>query len=327
MNIKTEPPKGFLKEQTFQVPFSYTVTAKMKKVWAVELDLLQEFIRVCEENGLTYYADGGTLLGAARHGGFIPWDDDMDLAMPRKDYDRLNELAPKVFRHPYFWQSPATERDSVFGWCQLRNSETTGISCSTRKYGYSFHQGIAIDIFPLDFLPEDPEECDAFFDKVKIQYKKMKVYANHTTLWRDMRKYTGIKHMERLLKHIWLSGVVRAKENPEAVKYERLRQRYNKTPTSKITEALTLDGLLKAKRVFDISWYRSTVDLPFEWLQIKAPIEYENCLTASYGSDWRTPHMGASLHEEIFFDPDKPYTDYRDTVWKERLPIHRLAIP
>ena len=89
---------------------NYVVSPKMKKIWAVELDLLNEFARVCEENGLKWFAHAGTMLGAVRHKGFIPWDDDIDLIMPREDYERFCRIAPVAFSNPYFFQNEQTDR-------------------------------------------------------------------------------------------------------------------------------------------------------------------------------------------------------------------------
>ena len=92
----------FLQEE---VRNNYVISSNMKKVWAVELDLLKKFIELCEKYQLTYWVGFGTLLGAVRHHGFIPWDDDMDVWMPRADYERLLQLTPDVIGEPYFLQT------------------------------------------------------------------------------------------------------------------------------------------------------------------------------------------------------------------------------
>lgn len=88
----------------------HVVTEKMKRIWAVQLDLLREFKQICEENGLRYFLWSGTLLGAVRHQGFIPWDDDIDVAMPREDYDRFRSLGRQGLKKPYELQT--NENDS-----------------------------------------------------------------------------------------------------------------------------------------------------------------------------------------------------------------------
>lgn len=77
----------------------------LKNVWNVELDILKKFDSFCKKHGLSYFADSGTLLGAVRHKGFIPWDDDLDFVMFRKDYDKFIKLSKKEFKYPYFIQT------------------------------------------------------------------------------------------------------------------------------------------------------------------------------------------------------------------------------
>ena len=120
-NIKLKLADDFFKEE---VRNDYTVSPKMKKIWAVELDLLDQLDRVCQKYDIPWYLSGGSLLGAVRHHGYIPWDDDIDLMMYRKDFDRLCEVAEDEFAEPYFFQTEETDPGAMRGHAQLRNSST-----------------------------------------------------------------------------------------------------------------------------------------------------------------------------------------------------------
>ena len=122
LNIKL--PENFLDEE---IRDDYVVSSQMKQVWAVELDLLNKILEVCKKYNIKIIASGGTLLGAVRHKGFIPWDDDIDLMMMRDQYDKLCDVAEKEFTYPYFFQTEYTDPGSMRGHAQLRNSQTTGI--------------------------------------------------------------------------------------------------------------------------------------------------------------------------------------------------------
>ena len=146
-------PEEFFKDETI---CDFHVTTEMKKNWAIGIDLLAEFDKVCKQYHLHYFVAFGSLLGIIRHKGFIPWDDDLDVSMLREDYDRLIQLKDE-FKSPYFLQIPGGDYDYWFSFAKLRNNNTASVS-RTFRYAH-FNQGIGIDIFPLDnCIPELAEE-------------------------------------------------------------------------------------------------------------------------------------------------------------------------
>ena len=187
VDLKLKLPEGFLDEET---RCGFTVTKKMKEVWAVELDLLAELLRVCNKNNIKIFASGGTMLGAVRHQGFIPWDDDIDMMMFRDDYERLCEIAGSEFQYPYFFQTEYTDPGSLRGHAQLRNSLTTGIlesELGKRK----FNQGIFLDIFPLDVVTDNEEDFQKQGKNVEKYKKLTRKYAGMSTRFSEEKK--GIK--------------------------------------------------------------------------------------------------------------------------------------
>ena len=131
-----------------EVRCEYLVTEKMKKIWAVIIDLYLEFARICDKYSLNYYGYGGTILGAIRHEGFIPWDDDLDVCMPRADYDKFLAIASKELSEPYFIQTPQTDPGYYKTIARLMNKNTTYASRAFLHSGMA--HGCILDILPLD---------------------------------------------------------------------------------------------------------------------------------------------------------------------------------
>ncbi len=123
-----------------------------KKIHEKELYILDEFVRICTKHNLKYFLYGGTLLGAVRHKGFIPWDDDIDIVMPREDYDKFAEIVHGELGEEFFYQNNMIEPDFNLLFSKIRLNNTY---VREEKFdGKNMHQGIFIDILPLDLFPK-----------------------------------------------------------------------------------------------------------------------------------------------------------------------------
>lgn len=140
----------------------YYKQEELKKIQEIEIEILQEIIRLCEENNLQYFIIGGTLLGCIRHEGFIPWDDDIDIGMLREDYEKFLKIAPLQLKNGYTLQHFSTEKNTPTYFAKVRKDGTEFIEKYTRKI--KMHHGIFVDIMPYDYIPEE--------SKLREQYNK-----------------------------------------------------------------------------------------------------------------------------------------------------------
>ena len=300
--INIHLPQGFLDEET---RCDYLISSEMKAVWAVELDLISEFQRVCEKHHLTYYASGGTMLGAMRHKGFIPWDDDVDLMMMRSEYEKLCQIAPKEFTGRYFWQTEQTDHYSARGHAQLRNSETTGILLSEEKTKLSFNQGIFIDIFPMDNIPDDPQEKDRFYDdlsRLRADYQAERDIAfDYHFEWRK----DFIRPIGRFIKHCFHRFFLKSKFDQDFNTYETLAKTYMNEPTKRVV----LTPFYIPRYTWEADLFSSYTMEPFEFMSIPIPCGYDRILSIQY-KDWHKFVRGGNIHGGVIFDPYVSYTQH-----------------
>ena len=299
VKLNLQIPEAFYQEEMRD---GYLVSSEMKKVWAVELDLLNEFSKVCAIYNLKWFADAGTILGAIRHKGMIPWDDDIDVMMLREDYDKFCKIASEAFNHPYFFQSPETEPTSIYGHAKIRNSETTAILSVDRDKKYKFNQGIFLDVFPIDNIPDDDNELKAYTDEIAgIRYRQ----------WQLMENFHFCKNPIRLIKRIIKHVVRKWNRTSDSIllyaEHEKLLHKYQNERTSRIAKLVMLP--FKERRIWPKEFLKEQVFVPFEMLSIPVPVRYEELLNKFYGN-WHEYSIGPSSHGGVLFDTEKSYKYY-----------------
>ena len=286
----------------------YTISAEMKAVWAVQLKMAKYLLDVCKKYNLKIWADGGTLLGTVREKGYIPWDDDIDMLMPRADYDKLISIADKEFKAPYHLQSFGRARNYYRGHAQMRCDGTTAIL--PPDLWQPFHQGIFIDIFVYDTIPNrDCVEWEEAINRADL--------IQHTLKSLSFRgKLTSPKYLlESLKSNIYCFFQGRKKLIKE---YEDLFRQFDTPNNTRIAPPCffrtNLDGSIKEKE-----WYRETIFLPFEDMLMPVPIGYDLVLRTQYGEDYMIPKRAPSIHGEVIFDTTQDYKQVLKSLRRQRI--------
>ncbi len=301
LNLKI--PEGFLEEEE---RCGYVVSKQMKEVWAVELDMFVELDRVCRKHNIMYFASGGTMLGAVRHKGFIPWDDDIDIMMLREEYDKLCAVASSEFKHPYFFQTEYTDPGSLRGHAQLRNSETTGILKFDLNSCYKFNQGIFLDIFPLDNIPED---MTRFKQQGEIAMKYKKRYQNWSR-WMDSRYIeppTILKRIIKKLVYVFIRTYATKVVENNYRKFEDACKLYNNNKTSLIGPVGVFE--FGEKHIKYREDYEESQYVDFEFVKMPIPVRYDHALRTYFGN-YMVMQKAPSNHGGVFFDTGKSYKEY-----------------
>lgn len=304
IQLSIDLPEHFLDEE---VRCGYTVTKQMKEIWAVELDLLSQLQRVFEKYNIQYFSYAGTALGAVRHNGFIPWDDDIDLIVSRKNFEKLCKVAKKEFKYPYFFQTEESDYGCATGLAKLRNSETTMILNSHKSRNFKFNQGIFVDIFVYDNIPDDKTERELFFKQ--IEDLKAKALKFRNTFHCDKAELHTLKGK---IKNV-CENIIRIShiQNPFYKKLSSLCQKYNSVKTEYVQDVFIFPEIWKCSKA---KYYADKIDVSFEFLKLPVPKDSDSYLTELFG-DWRTPRQLPPDHGYgSFIDTNKTYKDYLGNI-------------
>lgn len=243
---------------------------EMKKI---ELNILIYFTEVCEENNLRYYLGGGTLLGAVRHKGFIPWDDDIDVMMPRPDFQKLLSLS--INNENYNIIKPGTA-GYYYNFAKLVDTRTILEEKGIKRID---GLGVYIDIFPLDGMPETPDARKKRFKELNSIRKRInntcllrpKFHRNPFAYLNACRIYNSNKNIDlsSLQKNYLDSALKNSFDDSEFV--------------------FAAGGAYGARDIFPGKWFEKEIELQFENLSVKAFNGYDFYLTQLYGDYMTLP--------------------------------------
>ena len=255
------------------------------------LSMLDEFILICKKYDLKYTLLGGSVLGAIRHGGIIPWDDDIDVGMPRSDYEKLLSIADNVLGTKYKLVSAYNDKDYVYPFAKLFDNETTLVEFKD----FFYLGGIYIDIFPLDGIPKN----------TNLRIKKIwKIRYAATNL--ILAKFSSEYKKHYFFRYLAYKVIFRGFNNALKI-CNKIARKY---PYSKQYDIANYFGAWREKEISDYSWFNPLIEVTFEGRKVWIPNNYDAYLTKLYG-DYMTPppiEKRKSHHSHYFIDLTRKYT-------------------
>ena len=296
------------KQKLIQKLYVFDMAGGRMKKWSVNgvvnevqgkiLEIYKEIKRICDKHQLRYFAIGGTCLGAVRHKGFIPWDDDMDISMPDEDYKRFMEIADAELPDNMKVLESAKFEKCVNTFNKVHNINTTFIpigseNCPDRQ------SGIYVDIMPMCGLPSQK-----ILQKMYVIKNKMLYGFNY---WRridrkpnklfDKLLYMLIKPVNYFVPFTFWSDLLEKM---------RAKHRFDKSEYVGFTWSFCPE-----KRIFEKDLFASYVDLPFEDTVVPCPKRYHEYLTLHYGDYLKLPPEDKRIGmHACFVAVDRSYTDY-----------------
>lgn len=237
---------------------------------AVVRDVLFKIDDICRENGLTYFLDSGTLLGAVRHKGFIPWDDDIDIAMFREDYNRLADIIQNGHYGLNFLRIEECP-DTIYPYGKICDTSTTLVEKNFRTpEGY----GAFVDVFPLDYAPDDSDAQKRLRRRLRREVKVITHSAR-----------TGYEHSSSKLKSLERRFALRG---GSLLNTQRLIRKLNKELMEAAVAPTSYVGILWYS-VYPVAYYDKPSFVEFEGRQLMAPADPDAVLTIAYGDYMALP--------------------------------------
>ncbi len=278
----------------------------MNEVQQKEFQVLEEVQRILKRHNLKYYAIGGTCIGAVRHKGFIPWDDDIDIGMPRKDYELFCNIYHEELPKQYKLMDGNISQSNSFIFSKVHDSTTTLI-INGSQHMYDRYVGAYVDIMPIDGLPPNMVE-------IKKLDKKMTKYAQYNNWSRPIPQEDRKKNIRGIMGtyiNKWFRRKYEYNHFLKKISHDMSSYDYETSKYIYFTWRVESKELSIRRKVFLKDIFEELIEVPFESGKIMIPKRYDEYLKQDFG-DYMTipPESDRESHNNYIVDMKKPYTYY-----------------
>ena len=248
----------------------------LKHLQEVQLMMLKDFIKICEDNNLLYSVIGGTLLGAVRHNGFIPWDDDIDVIMFRKDFEKLNEIMEKNPNDKYNFINVLNEETYHYTWGRFTLKDTVLAEWWADQVDYT--PNIFIDIFIMDNIPDN---------KIKRFFHRWSSFTLNQLVNYSLIKFQNESKIKEIIQQSAYYILKIIPISPMTLK-KRCVKTYRKYEDIECDEVCDFPSLMFMP-IYDKQDFLNPKKLKFEDIQVNVPNNYDKILTRLYGDYMELP--------------------------------------
>lgn len=291
-------PQDFFLEETRE---NFIIDSTMKTVWAAELEVLNEIAKICSAHHLTWYMAYGSLLGAVRHQGFIPWDDDIDIWIPRKDYQLFLQVAGQELPTGYRLRSPLLEDGYPEFQSCVTNSDSISIEPERLKKFHGCPFVVSIDVFPLDDLPM---EDDA------LQFALFQTVRQAALMVKEGRKDTAVEEILQLIEKqcdVTIGREYLQTDAPDQIQEELISGLWGLAneiaawhTTGEAEEVCMYLDYFKYGKKYQNAWFGNPDRLIYEGMYVPVPQNYDAILRIIYG-DYMVRRRNAAAHDYPFY--------------------------